>query len=432
MAVRAPQASAQPEAAAESGSPAGAGSPAGGIGAAVRAYVERLRGGETGSLPAFLGLIVLFLIFTGLRPHTFTKALNIANLINQASPLTVIAMGLVFVLLLGEIDLSAGVTGGTGAAMAAYVLTNQGGPVWAALIVGVLTGAIIGLIMGALVARLGIPSFVVTLSFFLGLQGVLLKIIGAGGTIRVSRSSFLINLNNAALPVWGGILLAVVGVGGYALVLAGRSIRRGSQGLTHQQLSVVIAKITIVAVVVGLLTFYLSRERGPNPSVKSIKGVPEVVVLLAALLIGFNFLLGRTPFGRHVYAVGGNAEAARRAGISVPGIKLACFTLSSATAAVGGLLYASTDNSVSPTTGGNQVLLYAVGAAVIGGTSLFGGRGKMLDPVIGGLVIATIINGLGLLNEPAAIEYIVTGLVLLVAASVDAISRRRAAATGRV
>jgi len=281
------------------------------------------------------------------------------------------------------------------------------------------------------VARLGIPSFVVSLAFFLGLQGVLLKIIGDGGTISVARSRFLIKLNTAPLPVWVGVVLAVVGVGGYALLLVSRSIRRKGQGLTYQSLGVVVAKIVSIAVVIGLLTYYLSGERGPNPSIKSVKGVPEVVVLLAILLVGFNILLGRTAFGRHIYAVGGNAEAARRAGINVPGIKLACFVISSSTAAVGGLLYASYDNSVSPTTGGNQTLLYAVGAAVIGGTSLFGGRGKMLDPVLGGLVIATIINGLGLLNVSSAIDYVVTGLVLLVAASVDAISRRRAAATGR-
>jgi len=188
----------------------------------------------------------------------------------------------------------------------------------------------------------------------------------------------------------------------------------------------------VLAVVLAAITAYLSTERSRNPLVSSIKGVPEVVVLLVVLLVGTSFALARTPFGRHVYAVGGNAEAARRAGINVKQIMLFCFISCSSLAAVGGILLASRDNSISPTTGGAETLLYAVGAAVIGGTSLFGGKGKPLDAVLGGLVIAVIINGMGLLNQPSAVVFMVTGVVLLVAASVDALSRRRAASTGRV
>ena len=194
----------------------------------------------------------------------------------------------------------------------------------------------------------------------------------------------------------------------------------------------VVAKVVVLAVLLGAVTAYLSIERSRNPAVSSIKGVPEVVVLLLVLLVGLNFVLGRTAFGRHVYAVGGNAEAARRAGINVKRVKLICFVICSTLAAVGGILLASRNNSISPTTGGAETLLYAVGAAVIGGTSLFGGKGRILDAVLGGLVIAVIINGMGLLNQPSAVVYMVTGVVLLVAASVDALSRRRAAATGRV
>jgi D-xylose transport system permease protein len=187
-----------------------------------------------------------------------------------------------------------------------------------------------------------------------------------------------------------------------------------------------------MAVLLGAATYYLSTERSRNPAVTSIKGVPIVVAILVVLLVGLTFLLTRTSFGRHVYAVGGNAEAARRAGINVPGIKWICFIIGSTLAATGGIMIASRDNSISPSTGGASTLLYAVGAAVIGGTSLFGGKGRVADAILGGLVIAIIINGMGLLNQPSAVVFMVTGLVLLVAASVDAISRRRAAATGRV
>jgi D-xylose transport system permease protein len=192
-----------------------------------------------------------------------------------------------------------------------------------------------------------------------------------------------------------------------------------------------LLKVSALAVVYGLFTWYFNQERSKNPNIVSIKGVPYIVPLIIVLLVGLTFLLSRTSFGRHVYAVGGNTEAARRAGINVRGIKIACFIICSTLAAVAGILFASRDNSVSPSTGGSTTLLYAVGAAVIGGTSLFGGRGRVWDAVIGGLVVAVIGNGLPLITQQAGIQFIVTGLVLLVAASVDALSRRRSAATGR-
>jgi D-xylose transport system permease protein len=402
-----------------------------GLGTAIRAYVSAVRGGDVGALPAVLGLVVLTLVFSILRPSTFTNAFNFANLINQSAALIVIAMGLVFVLLLGEIDLSAGFSAGTAASIMGIVLTRQGHPWWLAIIAGLVTGAVIGTCIGMLVARLGIPSFVVTLAAFLGLQGVLLKLIGEGGTISV-RDPVLLALNNNNLPVWLGWVLFAVVVGAYAYVSLRRAAARRADGLHADAIEVVLAKVAVLAVLLGAATWYLSTERSRNPAVTSIKGVPEVIVLLVALLVLLNFLLGRTAFGRHVYAVGGNAEAARRAGINVQRVKLLCFVLCSTLAAIGGFLLASRDNSISPTTGGAETLLYAVGAAVIGGTSLFGGKGKMMDAVLGGLVIAIIINGMGLLNQPSSVVYMVTGVVLLVAASVDAISRRRAAATGRV
>ena len=401
------------------------------LGDSAKDYVDRVRGGDVGSLPAVLGLVVLAAVFSALRPESFPGAFNVANLINQSAAVIVIAMGLIFVLLLGEIDLSAGFTAGTAAAAMGVVLTRQGQPWPVAVLAGVVTGAFIGLCIGLLVARLGIPSFVVTLAAFLGLQGVLLSIIGEGGTIAV-RDETLLALNNDTLPVALGWSLYALVVLAYAAVSVRRAQTRRADGLHADALSVVLGKVAVLAVLLGLVTAYLSQERSPNPLVTSITGLPVVVVLLLVLLVGLNFLLGRTSFGRHVYAVGGNAEAARRSGINVVRIRMTCFVISSALAAIAGLLLASRDNSISPTSGGAETLLYAVGAAVIGGTSLFGGKGKMLDAVLGGLVIAVIINGMGLLNQPSSVVFMVTGVVLLVAASVDALSRKRAASTGRV
>jgi len=394
-------------------------------------YVDRVRGGDVGSLPAVLGLLVLTAVFSLLRPETFTNAFNFSNLIHQSAAVIVIAMGLVFVLLLGEIDLSAGYTGGTSAAVMGLVVTNRGLPWWLALLAALVTGAFIGFCIGTLVSRLGIPSFVVTLAAFLGLQGVMLKLIGEGGTIAI-RDDVLLAVNNDDLPIWMGWLLFVLVVGGYAANSLRRAQRRRADGLQSEAMAVVVAKVLLLAVLLGSATAYLSTERSRNPAITSLKGVPIVVVVLVLLLLVLTFLLTRTAFGRHVYAVGGNAEAARRAGINVARTRLLCFVMASTLAAVGGLMLASRDNSISPTTGGAETLLYAVGAAVIGGTSLFGGKGRIVDAILGGLVIGVIINGMRLLNQPSSVVYMVTGAVLLVAASVDAISRRRAMATGRV
>ncbi len=405
--------------------------PAGGLTGALSDYLARVRGGDVGSLPAALGLLVLVGVFATLRPQTFTNAFNFANLIHQAAAVIVIAMGLVFVLLLGEIDLSAGYTAGTAAAVMGVASTNWGWPWWLSILACLATGAFIGAIIGLLVARLGIPSFVVTLAAFLALQGVLLKLIGEGGTVAI-RDDTLLAINNDDMPVWLGWALYIVVVVGYAVLTLRRSASRRASGLQAEASTVTIFKIVALAVLLGAATYYLSQERSRNPLATSLKGVPIVVALLLVLVVGLTFLVTRTAFGRHVYAVGGNAEAARRAGINVATIRLACFMIGSTLAAVGGILLASRDNSISPSTGGASTLLYAVGAAVIGGTSLFGGKGRVVDAILGGLVIAVIINGMGLLNQPSSIVFIVTGLVLLVAASVDAISRRRAAASGRV
>ncbi len=400
------------------------------IGSIVSAYFAKVRGGDVGALPAVLGLVTLVVVFSALRPDTFTTRLNFANLIGQSAGIMVLAMGLVFVLLLGEIDLSAGFTGGTAAAVLGVFLTRHDWPLVPALIGALLAGTAIGLLIGLLVAKVGIPSFVVTLAAFLGLQGVILQIIGEGGTIGYTND-FVLKLNNGSLPLWFGWTLAIVVIAGYGIATFLSARSRRARGLAAPPLLLWAIKTGALAIAVLAVTFYLSGERSPNPFVKSLKGVPNVVLVILLLVVVLGYLLTRTSWGRHVYAVGGNAEAARRAGINVAWVKISCFMMSSTLAAVAGFLIASRDNSVSGQTGGQQTLLFAVGAAVIGGTSLFGGKGKITDAVIGGLVVQVIGNGMGLLNQPAAVVYMVTGLVLLVAASVDAVSRKRASATGR-
>jgi D-xylose transport system permease protein len=300
---------------------------------------------------------------------------------------------------------------------------------WLATLAGIAVGALIGLAIGLLVSMLGIPSFVVTLAFFLALQAVPLKLIGSGGSLRYD-DPVLRGLSIKNVPVTAGWIAAAVIVLGFAALALWRYRTRSAKGLVHQPLPIVLAQIVVLGAIVLGLTFLLNKNRAPNPLLFNISGIPWVAPVVIALLMFWTFVLGRTRFGRHLYAVGGNAEAARRAGINVKGMKVAAFVICSSMAAVSGLLLASYTGKVSPGSGGGNVLLYAVGAAVIGGTSLFGGRGRAMDAVVGGLVIATIPNGLGLLNQASYINYLVTGGVLLLAASVDAISRRRRSSAG--
>lgn len=397
------------------------------LGEAWQAYLNRLRGGDMGALPATLGLVVLLVVFGSLS-DTFLTALNIANLITQAGAICVLAMALIPVLLLGDIDLSAGVAGAVGAAVAALAIDDHGLPWYVAVVGALVVGMVMGTFIGALVAKLGIPSFVVTLAFFLALQGVLLKMIGQGGSVRVA-DPVLRGITIKNLPVAAGWITAVAVVVLFAALALLRHRNQVRRGLAHQPLSLIVLKIAGLAVVVLGLTALLSVDRSRNPNFP-IQGVPYVLLVVGALLVIFTFVLSRTRYGRHVYAVGGNREAARRAGINVDRIRISVFIICTSTAAISGIIAASYAGKVSPSSGGGNTLLYAVGAAVIGGTSLFGGKGKARDGVIGGVVIATIANGLGLLNQASWINYVVTGGVLLLAASVDALSRRRRSASG--
>ena len=391
---------------------------------AAKDYWSRVKAGDIGSLPAVLGLIVLCLVF-GSMSSVFLTPGNFANLITQAAAVIVIAMGLIFVLLLGEIDLSAGYTAGVTGAVLVILITNQGQPWYVALIASIAVGALLGFLLGSLVARLGIPSFVVTLAAFLAFQGILLLLAGEGGTIRVEDPTILAVENSNMSPTVSWIFFLIVAV---AYVLSGLTAMnsRRKAGLKSELKKLWIIKTAGLLLITGLAVFALNLERSNNPDLVSLKGIPYVVPVILLLLVIGTFVLGRTAFGRHIYAVGGNAEAARRAGIDVKRIRIAAFMICSSLAAIAGMIFASRQNSVSPTTGGSSTLLYAVGAAVIGGTSLFGGKGKMRDAILGGLVVAVIDNGMGLLGYAAGIKFIVTGLVLLVSAGVDAISRRGA------
>jgi D-xylose transport system permease protein len=267
----------------------------------------------------------------------------------------------------------------------------------------------------------------VTLALFITWQGVILKLIGQGGTLPISAASPILNaVANESLSILGSWIFCAIAVGGYAAVTLIQHFRRLNHGLVTQPTPLVAAKAIAIAVLGIVGTYLMTINRAPNPNIV-LEGIPYVVPIVLGIMVIGMYVLNRTRYGRHIYAVGGNAEAARRAGINVPKIRASVFLVSSSLAAIGAIVYSSKVGSVDPQAGGLNTLLFAVGAAVIGGTSLFGGKGKITDAVIGGTVIATVQNGLYLLNYGPAEINIITGIVLLVAATVDALSRRRAA-----
>jgi len=392
------------------------------VGETFRAYIARVRGGDMGPLPAVIGLVVLVVLFSLLRPVFFTP-LNFANFFTQAAVVAILAMGLVFVLLLGEIDLSAGVTSGVSGALLAVGMASWGFPWYVAFAVSMLAGLVIGLFIGFLVARVGIPSFVVTLALFLAFQGLVLVIIGEGGNVRITNEVILAIQNNN-LPAWGGWLFYLILVLGYfGLAYSGR-MRRLRRGFSAQAMSLILIKTGVIAVIGFATVWVLNLERSVNPELNPLSGVPIIIPIIALLALAFGFVLERTRFGRHVYAVGGNVEAARRAGINVRQVRIAVFSICSTTAAFAGIVAASRAASVDPNAG-RFIVLNAIAAAVIGGTSLFGGRGRIYDALIGAAVVAVIDNGMGLLGYPAGVKLMITGGVLMLAAGADALSRKR-------
>ncbi|MFM7500788.1 MAG: sugar ABC transporter permease [Actinomycetota bacterium] len=388
---------------------------------------SKVKAGQVGALPALLGLFVLCIVF-GTQSSVFLTPGNLANLLTQAAAVIVIAMGLVFVLLLGEIDLSAGYAAGVCGALLVIMITEMDYPWYLAFPISVLAGVLLGAIIGYLVAQLKIPSFVVTLATFLAFQGLLLLLVGEGGTIRI-EDPVILAVENKNLSVSYSWIFFLLTAGAYLISGLLKFRKRKKAGLVDNLFKLWVIKTFVLIAIGTLATWALTVERSNNPDLVSLRGIPYVVPVILVLLVGATFVLSRTSFGLHIYAVGGNAEAARRAGINVKMVRITAFMICTAFAAVAGMIFVSRANSISPTTGGSSTLLYAVGAAVIGGTSLFGGKGKVSDAILGGLVVAVIDNGMALLGYPAGIKFMVTGAVLLISATIDAVSRRGASTT---
>jgi len=396
--------------------------PAGqGVGDYARRWWSDVRAGELGSLPIIIGLVIIAIVFQSQNDRFLTSG-NFVNLIVQAAAITTIGMGVVFVLLLGEIDLSVGyVSGVAGVLCALLLLPDESAlPAGFAILAALAAGVVIGTLHGLLITKVGIPSFVVTLAGLLGWNGVVLLLIGQRGTV-VLQDDFVIGLSNNFLTDSTALIAALVAVGLYAGVLLISRRSRQAAGLPTDPPVLLALRVAGLAVILFGVVLFANQDRG----------IPYVLVLLAVLFLFWTFVLNRTRFGRHVYAVGGNAEAARRAGINVDRIKIQVFAICSLMAALGGIILASRLRSVDPGAGGGQILLYSIAAAVIGGTSLFGGRGNIKSAVLGALVIASIDNGLGLLGLSSGTKFVVTGLVLLAAVTVDSVSRKGRAQSGR-
>ena len=392
----------------------------------ISGYLLKIKSGDMGSLPAMLGLVILAILFTAMSP-VFLTALNFANLFNQAATLIVLAMGLVFVLVLAEIDLSAGVTSGVSAAILVISLHNNVNWILS-IFIAIVTGVVIGYFIGVIVARVGIPSFVVTLACFLAFQGLQLLIIGNGGLYRIENSQVLA-IQNSNLTLMQGWIFYAVGI--LLFIYSGFAARRrrSRNNQPNRPMVFLYAKIAFAVVAGAGVVAALNLERSSNKDFP-IHGVPIVIPVVIVLFVLGTFVLDRTKFGRHVYAVGGNPEAARRAGIKVTGVKIAVFTICSTTAAISGIISASRVGSVDASMG-RTIVLNGVAAAVVGGVSLFGGKGRLSQAVIGGFVIAIIDNGLGLMGYNSGINLLITGAVLLLAASADAISRKRGSVVKR-
>ncbi|HVB05495.1 MAG TPA: hypothetical protein VNF07_04510 [Acidimicrobiales bacterium] len=410
------------------------------LGEYLRAQAVRVRSGESGMLPVFVALAAIVIVFQTISPgHVFLSAGNVVNLFQQSAVFMVLAMAEIFALLLGEIDLSIGYVGPLGATIAVQLVqpSTANWPWYAAIAVALLCCAAIGAIQGLLIARLRLPSFIVTLGGLLVFNGVLLIVLGFGPFSGYpSLTGAKPNLRALYNLMWGhigptagwavlGILALVLGAAMYR-----RDARRRRSGLVALPVAVTLLKIGLLAAIGVGVVWVCNLNRAV---VGTIRGVPWAIFIVLGVLGLWTFVLQRTRFGRYVYAIGGNPEAARRAGISVENIRTLSFVLCSVTGGIAGLLYASYLGGMSNNVNGGQLVLYAVAAAVIGGTSLFGGRGKAAHGVLGGLVIGGIYNGMYLLGLKVEWEFIVTGLVLTAAVTIDALSRRhsRLSASGR-
>jgi D-xylose transport system permease protein len=386
----------------------------------VRVSIARIKGGDTGVLPVIAGLLLVSILFQS-QNSNFLTAGNLVNLLVQAAVFSILAMGQVFALLLGEIDLSIGFVAGLSAViMAERVQPTVGWPWWVAILAALAATAAIGALQGSLITRLGLPSFVVTLAGLLFWQGVMLMILGSGGSILIQDQT-INDISSGNLSRIAGWVVMLVIVAVFAVYTWRGDARRREAGLTAPPAVLTLGKILLSLAGGVALVLLCNTDRG---IIRPVYGVPWVVLLVFLVLAVWTFVLGRTRFGRYIYAIGGNAEAARRAGINLARIRTLAFVLVSFTAGIAGVVYASRLRSISTAIDGGTLVLYAVAAAVIGGTSLFGGRGKAVHGVLGGIVIAAIDNGMGLLGFSASSKYMVTAVVLIVAVTIDAVARR--------
>ncbi len=407
---------------------AGFAAPSTTVGEYIERRVQALKAGDIGSLPIFAGLAVIVVIF-GLLEEQFLTARNFTNLLLQMAPISFLAIGVVFILLIADgeivtIDLSVASVAATGGAVLVLLQrpNDPGWPWWACIIAAVLLTTAIGFVHSIIITKLGVPSFVMTLAAFLIWSGVLLYLtteLTTAGTIRIQDQT-LIGLANNFMPVWLGWLLGIAVVASFAAFQVINRQSRLNRDLEALPFPIMVAQIVALGVVILAGVYVANQDRG----------VPQVTLTLAVFLVIWTFVASKTRFGRHIYAVGGSPEAARRAGIDVDSIRIAVFMINGFMAGVGGIILVSRLRSVATNTGGGNLLLNVIAAAVIGGTSLFGGQGRVVSAFYGALVITAIQNGMDLLGLSSGFKFIITGIVLLLAVLVDSVSKRRRTARG--
>jgi D-xylose transport system permease protein len=392
-----------------------------GVSGAISAFTARLRSGDLGSVPVVVGLIIIWAVFQ-IANSSFLSSRNLVNLTLQTTSVGVIAIGIVLVLLLGEIDLSVGSVSGLSASVLGITFVNKGWPLIVSVVAGIVLGLVIGLFYGALYTRFGVPSFVITLAGLLGFLGLQLLVLGKEGSLNLPFDSAIVKFaTQSFLSPALAYGLVVVTVAVYALTRLRARGQRIAAGLSAAPNSMIALKAGALALVLIVPIAVLNGDRG----------VSSMFLLFVALVVATDFAVRRTRWGRSVMAVGGNVEAARRAGINVRMIYLSVFAACSTFAAVGGLLAAGRLVAVNQSSGGADTNLNAIAAAVIGGTSLFGGRGSAYSALLGALVIMSISNGLALLSLDSSVRYMVTAGVLLIAVTIDSLSRRSRQAHGR-
>lgn len=382
--------------------------------------LTRLRSGELGPLPVIAGLVLIAALFQ-VANDRFLSAQNLYNLSLQIASTGVIALGIVFVLMIGEIDLSAGAVSGVTSAAMVVLNIRYGWDPAVSIVVAIIAGAAIGMLHGVIFSKLGVPSFVLTLGALLAWQGLQLLILGTSGAINIPYDGLLASFANTALPAWWGYVLAgVFAAVSIAAIRVGAARRRARGLLERPVLGAWVRTGVAVAALVGVTLVY-----------QQWRGIPLSLLIFCGLVLVVELVLRYTLFGRRLVAVGGNPEAARRAGIRVNLVKAVAFSLCSAFAAFGGVLAVSRLFAVNQNSGGNDVLLNAIAAAVIGGTSLFGGRGTAYSALLGMLVIGAVSNGMDLLNQSSATKFIITGVVLVAAVVIDSVAHRRRKVSGR-